>query len=169
MCPSVRGLTFTPFLNILHPTRRQLIFHSLSWLPTNFLGVMFPGLKERCNTVQLGEGACCTDTGHFSTALQAGLQGRRKCLVSPPTASEMVSAPGGPCSLRQQFMPQAPASHGADSTVQTASEIIFRWFGRMVSQGGEGAPCASLVQVLEGYEVNGCPHCRHCDQIAGHL
>lgn len=96
MWPSVRGLTFTPFLNILHPTRRQLIFHSLSWLPTNFLGVMFPGLKERCNTVQLGEGACCTDTGHFSTALQAGLQGRRKCLVSPPTASEMVSAPGGP-------------------------------------------------------------------------
>lgn len=125
MCPSVRGLTFTPFLNILHPTWRQLISHLLSWLPTNLLGVMFPGLEEPCNTGQLGEGACCTDTGQFSTALQAGLQGRRKCLVSPPT----VSAPGEPCSLRQQFMPQAPASHGADSTGQTASEIIFRWFG----------------------------------------
>lgn len=70
---------------------------------------------------------------------------------------------------RLQKWSQAPGSYGADSTVQTASEVIFRWFGRMVSQGGEGAPCASLVQVLEGYEVNGCPHCRHCDQIVRHL
>lgn len=155
MCPSVRGLTFTPFLNILHPTCRQLIFHLLSWIPTNLRGVMFPGLKERCNTVQLGQGACCTDTGHFSTALHAGLQGRRNCLVSPPTASEMVTSTW--------------LLWGRQYRADGIWGFIFRWFGRMVSQGGEGAPCASLVQVLEGYEVNGCPHCRHCDQIVRHL
>lgn len=95
MCPSVRALTFTPSPNILHPTCRQLIYCMLVSLPTNLPGVMFPGLKKQGRSVQLGEGPCCVDRGHFSTALHTGLQGRRKCLVSP-TASEIVSSPERP-------------------------------------------------------------------------
>lgn len=34
---------------------------------------------------------------------------------------------------------------------------------------GEGSLHALLIQVLKGYEVNGCPYWSHCDRIVGNL